>query len=364
LGGLLILMSLKWMKKKSPEIPWFALGASSTIVCFIAYLSVYGAFSDLVNDCFLWALSSYAKFNEYPFLYKEVLGAIDALHKLYKGEQILTNLEIIGTPIFVGLVPLLLLPLCAISSYMKRNWELWVISVGGLALFLSSHNHPDFLHLLHVMPFSLIIFFTIVENPIRELQKYKNKALFSLDLVLCVPCILFVLWEGTFLRGLTSFPTYWLKTYRGYIAVPFKNSYYEKRDLFHIIKSHASVGDYIFVYHWSPVIYFISGMKNPTPFDSYLPIYNSSEHIRKILESIGKTKPQVVIKDDYIKRFFDPRDAVSLSFPFVDRPFLLEKDFLDRFILREYSLEVDIGQYKILLKRNESNKERKSSGVP
>jgi len=348
IGSVVILATIRRMKATPlTSMRWYLLGFSIPTIVFLSYLLIHHALTDFLYECLLWPLTKYYGFNKYPYLYKEASSALSALYLLIRGKNIIIGLGLILSFVFYGLLPFVLYPLCLLSAFMKNRWNLWVTSVGGVSLFLSSFNHPDFLHLLHVMSYLLIIFFFMVGEICQRFLK--DRGMGSLIAVIgAFVLVLFPLLEcAWFILSALSLPVYKIETIRGDVSLTSPRLLMERERLLRYISRHVSKDRSVFVYHWSPEIYFLSGMRNPTPFDSYKPIYNSREQMMKIIRSLDETKPSIVIKDNYIDRFFDPGDIISLSFPLVDRDLLLKEDIVQQFITRSYRLEVKIHNYTI-----------------
>lgn len=56
----------------------------------------------------------------------------------------------------------------------------------------------------------------------------------------------------------------------------------------------------IFVFYWSPILYFISGSNNPTILNTYIPLYNSKKQINTVIQQLAISRPTLIIKDNYL----------------------------------------------------------------
>jgi len=347
LGSVAILAATGWLKENPLKIiAVFLFSFSLPVIGLFVYLGLHGALREFVYDCFIWTVTRYADFNAYPYLYSGMLGAGEALRSLVRGERIGFDIEVLGSLIAVGFLPLILFPFSICTSYIGREWKAWAASIGGLSIFLSSSNRPDYLHLLHVLPFVLILSFSFIHSLAVNLARPGRKAL-SIPLALLVlPIALFTIEGGRFLRFMVSLPMEALKTERGNVEMPL-DEYEARSKLFDYIETHVPAKGEIYVIHWSPEIYFFTGRRNPTPFDIYKPIYYSQAQSEKILARLGESKPHIVVQDDFIAGFFDPMSKTSLTFPFVDRSLLLTQDFIKPFILRNYEPREKIGIYTV-----------------
>jgi len=347
-GGICVLASIRWISRKPAETAAiFFAGFSIPFILFLAYLVLTGSLHEFLYDCFIFTAANYTHFNKYPFFYRERLGALDALRLISEGERVLFNIEILGSLVFVGIVPFVLFPLFAFFSYWKKDWKTWVASIGGASIFLSSHNRPDFLHLLQAMPLIYVLSVQTIHSLLGGFARSRGRSFLPMA-ALVVPFFLFALEGGSFLGTLVSLPTYWLETVRGDVHMTSLEAFNDMNRFFKYIQDATPADGKIFVYHWSPEIYFFSGRKNAAPFDTYKPVYNTLEQMEGIIRRLSATKPLLVIKDDYIRRFF-VQDASSLrfAFPNVDRTLLLSQDAVDSYILNHYEQKETVGRYTL-----------------
>ena len=56
----------------------------------------------------------------------------------------------------------------------------------------------------------------------------------------------------------------------------------------------------IFIFYWSPILYFILGTNNPTILNTYIPIYNTEKQINTVIQQLAISKPKLIIKDNYL----------------------------------------------------------------
>jgi len=351
LGSVAILAAAGWLKENPLKIIIvFLFSFSIPVIGFLVYLGLHGAFHEFVYDCFVWTMTLYADFNAYPYLYNGMLLAGEALRSLVRGDRIGFDIRVIGSMIAVGFLPFILFPFFICTSYMRREWRKWAVSIGGLSIFVSSSNRPDYLHLLHVLPFVLVLSFYFIHSLAVGLVRSGRKALYVPLTAIVLPIALFALEGGFFFRFVVSLPMVALKTERGNVEMPL-DEYVVRNKLFNYIETHVPAGGEIYVLHWSPGIYFFTGRRNPTSFDIYMPIYYSWAQSEKILARLGESKPHIVIHDDFIAGFFDLMSKTSITFPSVNRSLLSTQDFIKPFILRHYAPTEKIGTYTVYVRK-------------
>ena len=120
--------------------------------------------------------------------------------------------------------------------------------------------------------------------------------------------------------------------------------------------------DPVFIYHWSPALYFLLGKDNPTSFDSYIPLYYSPEQLALLEAQLEKSRPPLIIKDSYIAGFFDQEGMRHSAFPFIDPAKITSVDTVDTYIQRNYRIAartqrkykvgVTTSPYIILMRKN------------
>lgn len=173
-----------------------------------------------------------------------------------------------------------------------------ILAIFNLILFRSALGRSDTYHLLFVLIIAVILIAYVVEN------LSKNNKLLGIGLFLLIILV--------FARGETQlgFMQSELIKYQTY-ANPSGNypSYQTKRakiltgvevdtkatdDLINYIQENTTREEKIFVYPWSPEIYFLADRMNSTSFDTPLAFF-SEDYQKQMIYELEKYKPKIIV---------------------------------------------------------------------
>ncbi len=194
-------------------------------------------------------------------------------------------------PYYLPIIFLLLL----FFSYIFHKWKKAYIFVSVLPLVGFAATVVPASDLLHVYPFlglTLVMFLVFI-----KLTKWLFKNVF---LVL----IIFVVFSGFYLTlfeeqyrygvpfRLSTTPLNFPKT-RGVLVDADAAKQYSLLNTY--VANHTKKGDYIFVYPFSPMLYFIFDRPNPSRYANYLPGYLTKEEESLIIKDLEKKKVSLII---------------------------------------------------------------------
>lgn len=337
----------------------FIPGYMFPLVIFLFYLYFTHSLKDAFYTLAIWPFQGYTEFNKYPYFNCENAILKNAINFNGGILQVISNFSGIASLIFIGYIPIVIFLYSLYHSIKNRNRELYLVTFGGIFLFLSSFTRPDLLHVLYTLPLFFVLFFYIYQsipsviakpqgaggNPVR-LWHLLLKFISGFMTLL----IFFIIFERTIaFLNVSLVPHEIIKTPRGNVRTPYHNAQILKA-LFEFIETNTQKDDKIFIYHWSPALYFYLNRVNPTRFDSLIPLYNTQEQLNEIIEYLKNNPPPLIIQDDYINKIINPNTPLSCSFPYVSRK-KLKDDPVDRFILENYNLVQEIGNFKIFLRK-------------
>jgi len=317
----------------------YSVSFLAPVFVFFIYLFITDAYKEALYTLFVWPFKGYRTFNRYPFfncefeILRTAFNPREPLHPL-------TRVTAIGTLIFTGFLPPVLFLAHIIHALVEKNHGNLKITLFGIFLFLNALIRPDFLHIIYALPvFFIILFIPLSQSKIILKTFYVFFITIMLILVFSERCLAFL--------NVYSIKYREIVTERGTIKVqePMAN---ELLALINIVKEYTSSTDRIFIYHWSPSLYFYLNRKNPARFDTYKPIYNSMEQLMEITDSLKQNKPALIIRDNYIERIIDPRlpSSLSCTFPAVNRE-ELKNDPVDEYIVNNFRLIYKVGGFKI-----------------
>jgi len=344
-GSLILIMSAKGFFKTKvgikERLAFFSAGAAIVLLPLAIYLIVTGSAQDAFSTLIIWAFSSYRKFNIYPYFSAEILDLKNNLYRAFAGEHVLSASTTIGMYLLVGFLPFVLYPLMLVWSFLKRNWNLLCLSIMGQCLLFSSFNHPDISHVLPTLPlFSLVLFYSLYFMSGRIRRKAAGSIGTLLILIVFSSLVIFSAARGlSVIAKVMSGPRIFISFNEGIVL----NPVYIESQVIDYIKTNSSPGEPIFIYHWSPILYFLCGRDNPTKFDTFQPGYNTLAQSEKIIEGLAKHRPPLIVKDAFLEAIKGPW---RYMFPTVDEK-TLSRDIVDESIQRAYSPKLRIGSYTI-----------------
>lgn len=309
----------------------YLTGVGLTLLPLLFYLLLKGAFYEFVYDTLTWTLSRYVGFNVYPYYSFESEFIIYSINRLSAAGLPLREIVLSAFYITAGYLPYVIYPVFLLSSFFRRHWRLWCISMTGLGLFLSNWNRPDYVHIIQTIPPLFLLSPYLLVSLWRQLRK---KSLFTALPFSLLGIFLFLTFIEIMLLVLTASisPKYPVKTERGIVYMKSAKDAVVMDGLISYVTKTTKPGNRIFVYHWSPVLYYLCNRDNPTSFDTYKPMYNTPHHLDLVRRQLERSPPLLYIKDDYIRGFFDRDLWQSKTFPGVDPKRLVSEDSVDPYI--------------------------------
>lgn len=356
LGTAILIVTRPWFARRkrfqadTGSFVSFMLGWFLPVFTLLLYLSWKGAIKAFLYDTFFWPFSGYRGFNIYPYFSFEMSLVRDNLDRINMGAISLVGLGQIGLYTATGFLPFIIYPLYCVSSFLRREWALWVLSLTGLCLFVSSWTRPDFLHIVHtIQPFVLLSLF-LIASLWKDMKRWSRLSL--LPLVLLSSLFGLIVMDGLlFLRTPQASPSHPLRTETGTYFLFTEKEAAELESLLSYIKTGTKEEDPIFIYHWSPALYFLCDRENPTGFDSYKPLYNTEDQLNVLIAQLEKRQPLLVIKDSYLSGFLSSTGRQHLTFPSVDPSVMLKEDKVDAYIQKNYAVGAKTGQYTLFKKK-------------
>lgn len=339
--------------KKHKNLLLFLSGSALVMIIFLSAFILTNALSDYIN-AFIFMLTHYHKFDKYPFLYSEIRTAKQSFFTGNISSVIFFILIFVSLFLIPFLISIILISKFVILKFVKKinlkEDPLVLFALVIFVLFLSAFYRPDSIRIMFYsaplsIPFILCVIYRSVLNRFKVfLAENKNvlRVLLPLIFILCSSITLYrfnsmisakrcEIWTGKeTVYSYSNSMCYIYKELRDFISQGQDNT--------------------IFIYHYSPLIYFLFDKRNPTSYDSYKPIYNTKEQLNIIIEELKLNPPQYVIKDNYIEMVKNPHSPVYYFFPKVER-LKLNYDPVDDFIKQNYLVEKNLGLFLILKRK-------------
>lgn len=328
-----------------------ALGVCLILVPMAIVLSLKGALGNFLHDTIIWPMEWYRGFNRYPYFSYELSLAGMNLRSLAEGSMSPSHLAEAGLYVFTGFIPFVIYPVGLLYFALTRNWAGFSLSLMGTALFLSSSNHPDYLHVVRSLP----CFYPLVVYLLDALWSAGRRGHRPAWVPFLPACLLVLLsfMDGLFFLGSpNASPAFPVKTERGTLYSPTRIESSVMQDVISRVTSATTPQDPVFFYHWSPELYFLCNRDNPTMFDTFKPLYTTPRQLAELKDQLERAKPRIIVKDSYVAGFADPDSRIHATFPFVTYERLIAEDSVDRWILGHYHVKEKINIYTILERKD------------
>lgn len=309
------------------------------LIPFFIYLFLNGATGRFLYNCFYWVVDSYSPFNSLPeYLYFEKRTFFHYLQT----EGVIPALIKTRHYLFIGYLPIFILIYGIIELIKNFNKNILYIYLSSLFLFLSVLQRPDFINIIYVCQIHFILLG-------YYMQKFFDKnSIKSLAGYLILGLLMFNILYGclTSIRNISALK-YPLKTERGIIYFRSMNEMKEYSEIFSLLEGELK-NKRIFVYNWSTFLYFLTGKKNYTSYDSFLPAYNTEEQMQELIDELKNEKIDYIIYDQ-LDLWLKINGENSL-YPYGSKKIELNNE-LNKYINSHYSKIREAGEF-IILKLN------------
>lgn len=259
------------------------------LTLFILYLYLNSATEKFFFDCFYWVINYYAPFNSLPeYLYFEKMTFTHYMQT----EGVIPALIKTRHELLVGYLPLILLIYGAMRLFKNPDRKILLTCLSSLFLFLSALQRPDFTNIIYVsQPFFVLLAYFFED--FFDKSKLKTGAAILISVLLILNALYGCLGS---IKNASSYK-YSLNTPRGVIYFRSIEERAPYSDVFSLLEGELK-NKRIFVYNWSTFFYFLSGKKNYTSYDSFLPGYNTDEQMDKLIDELKNKKIEYIIYDE------------------------------------------------------------------
>jgi 4-amino-4-deoxy-L-arabinose transferase-like glycosyltransferase len=303
-------------------------GFGAPFLVAVAYFGFHHGLRELFTDWF-WPLGHYSGVNRVPFGYL-VLSTSDR-SSLWQGPwswRLVISL-VTSSCLLFPLLPLAALGILAhwALRVRRRGWTgeraayyvLCSSSIGGLLLGVFVTGRPDFTHLLYHGPLFFLPLAWIVEG-----RDIRSRLLSSLKPLLVLVCLLAftALGISSLVQPLNAHAT--LATRRGTLKAPAPDAVLD------YVQRHVAPGEPIFVYPYTPLYYYLTATRNPTPYEFLQPGMHAPQQYAEALHLITSHPPLAVL--------FDPsfEETIAAVFPALTPQVFAARDSLQEYILTQY----------------------------
>lgn len=192
-------------------------------------------------------------------------------------------------------VPVLLVALAPVAAAvvivarLYRGRPLWqtpqvTLWAGGVALMLSEGHRWDLFHLIYGAPLLLGgLLGEFVQGSLSPARRRLAGALAVCAMALGV-------WQG----AIVSAARVHQETRRGPVRM------HEPNDALRFLHDHTAPGDYVFVYPYYAMYYFLADVRNPTRYSILMHGYNTVEQFQESVRDLDRAKPRYVLWDTLV----------------------------------------------------------------
>jgi 4-amino-4-deoxy-L-arabinose transferase-like glycosyltransferase len=265
-------------------------------ILVVLFYYINDALSELIYANLIWPLSQYNKVNSVPFGYglKEwfLPGWVSVLNLILPST---ISFLIIGSFLIIFFM-VISIPISTLFAFISEkifsinnrffNYNTLPLLLCGIALWLSELHRKDITHIIFGSPLLIIIFFLIIFTYLAN-KKYLKDILLGF-ISICI--ILF-------------------GTYNGFIALNAKKKIatrkgeiysFKKDNCSEFLNKNTKVGDWVFVYPYYPMYYFLANVKNPTRYSILMHNINTKAQFNEAINDLEEKKVKYVLWDTIV----------------------------------------------------------------
>jgi hypothetical protein len=291
-------------------------GYAAVLLALLLFFYSVGALPDLLYANVIWPLTRYENVNNVPYAHGLLLYFwkpwLDLLPcpRFPAMSYFMATIFLVPFLVVAGLPLLLVLgaSLARNSAFKSAILPYWIT---GCALWLSEIHRKDTIHLIYGSPLLLILCFHLW-------QQSQPKFLRHVAHIVTVTLVLY----ASFHALLAAANQAQMVTRRGTIYT-FKND-----EALEFLDKQVAPRQYVFVYPYYPMYYFLSNTANPTRFSILMYHINTEAQFRETVAELEQKKVRYVLWDTFgdgenFKRWFPsyqqpPREQLIVE------PYLLE----------------------------------------
>jgi hypothetical protein len=253
-------------------------GFGVVALAVVGYFWQAGALPGLFYANVMFPLTAYRTLNALPYAYGWLGAALSPVVQILgKGNAIAGLLS--GGIACVPVLVLVTLPLLlAVVLAAKREWPQRVLLLTGAAIWISELHRPDVFHLAYGSPVLAVALFGAVRNAGRVLSAVLAGGLLAFG--------------GMTLAAHVS-GVHNVETRRGTVQTAVDTGALE------FLCTHVQAREWVFVYPYNPIYYFLADVRNPTRFSILLYGYNTDGQFAEVVGDLeSKRVPWVVWNSD------------------------------------------------------------------
>jgi hypothetical protein len=265
----------------------------AVILTELAFFYLNGGLSDMVNATILWPLNYYERVNVVPYGYglRRFLWQYfsNSLSPLPSGLSISLSSLLIFPYILIFLLPFIVIGLCFFGIKNKSHRSsifnvstipYWAVGIG---LWFSEAHRPDIYHLVWGSPIMIILFYLLL-NVLFNNRKLILTIVFGFILISSFTLGMFNLLKSSSAKEK-------IISRRGIFYS------YEEDEALTFLHKEVKEGDYVFIYPYYPMYYFLANVKNPTKYNNLIYNYHTKFQFQDAINALEKAKVKYILWD-------------------------------------------------------------------
>ena len=310
-------------------VAWMVAGyCLAGVVVILPYIA-WGAFGDLIEANVKAPLFHYDSLNHVPYGYPlwtiwfpRLFGN---LHANFSALFTLPTIFAMSLPfLFLVILPLLVPATALMARGSLLDKKLWPYWIAAYAMWLSEFHRQDLSHMRNGCLLLVILFFAACQRLGTRVSRYGSFALIAGTIALGMVTITGALdaRERVLTRRGTLFAV-------------------RKDPVLAFLLTHTRPGDYVFVYPYAPVYYFLADLRNPTPVNVIVE-QRDTPFIEKVVRDLDAKKPRYVVSETPLLG-----DGMRTVFPAFHAP-PPEQRVIDCYVTAHYHHAAAAGSFEIL----------------
>ena len=314
------------------------------LVLLFFYLT--GGLPDLIYANLIWPLTRYQNVNRVPYGYGVTVLHYESYRQILQGVFSAPASRVLGVLIMAPFWLILCLPFLLLGlggfSCLKAANRVKILSAAmlpywatGLALWISELHRQDIMHLIYGSPLLLVLLFVTCGYYLENQRLLK-----SLGVGLITGCLIVF---GSFNALMALSADQKIVSRRGILY-----GFTQDPALKFLIEQ-TKPGDYVFIYPYYPMYYFLAEVKNPTRYSILLYHINTAAQFDEAIQNLKQKRVKYVLWDTLVAG-----SKIKTWFPQYEHP-PKENLLLERFLEDHYEVIGVENGFRILRRREDKH---------
>jgi hypothetical protein len=317
-------------------------GYGAVGLAVLAWFFYIGALPDFFDATIRFPLNTYVDANRLPYahhLMMHTLGGLEPWRAILPALVLPVAPLLIAPVLLIAALPFLVLYLacaCAITRPAAQWLRLPVLTYGltGFALWLSEFHRPDVMHLIYGCPLLLVALWLLWDC------LYQGRfARVLVPALVGIPLLVLAASQG--MRAAAADHT--ILTRRGSIVM-----LHDDPALRFLLSDEVPRGDYVFVYPYYSMYYFLADVRNPTRFGEMMYGPGTKPFFDEAIAAIDARQVKYILWDTVLEG-----ENLKEWFPAYQLPPEHER-WMERYFQAHYEQQAMLNGFRVLRRRGSS----------